>query len=188
MKALVINGHSRWPQIAEGRLNKTIFDETIKIFSEKGYEILQTTMDDGYEIPQEIEKWVDADFVLLHFPIFWFGMPSKTKAYIDTVLMSGYGKIYAGDGRNNGGDYGTGGLLKSKGMIVNTWNAPKETFNNEGQLLAGVSMETYVKPFSSILKFIGVQPQPTFAFYDIFKNPNIEADLENYKQHLERYI
>jgi modulator of drug activity B len=54
-------------------------------------------------------------------------MPAKTKEYIDTVLMSGYGKIYAGDGRNNGGKYGTGGLLKSRGMIVNIWNAPEET-------------------------------------------------------------
>lgn len=31
-----------------------------------------------------------------------------------------------GDGRNNGGKYGTGGLLKSKGMIVNTGNALKK--------------------------------------------------------------
>lgn len=187
MKALVINGHIHWPQIAEGRLNKTIFDESIKTFTERGYGILETVVGDGYEIPQEIEKWATADFILFHFPINWFGMPARTKAYVDTVLMSGYGKIYAGDGRNNGGIYGSGGLLKSKGMIVNTWNAPQETFGNDGQLLSDVSMEDFVKPFNATLRFVGVQPQPAFAFYDVFKNPDIERDLEKYRGHLNRY-
>ena len=188
MKALVINGHIKFPQISEGKLNKTIFEESIKAFSEKGYEILETTIDNGYGIANEVEKWVNADFILLHFPINWFGMPAKTKTYIDTVLMSGYGKIYAGDGRNNDGKYGTGGLLKSKGMIVNTWNAPKETFGNEGQLFANISMETFAKPFNAALEFIGIQAQPTFAFYDVFKDPKIEEELKTYKEHLEKYI
>ena len=188
MKALVINGHIKWEQIAEGKLNKTIFEESIKTLKEKGYEIAETIIDAGYEIPEEIEKWVNADFILFNFPINWFGMPAKTKAYIDTVLMSGYGKIYVGDGRNNGGNYGTGGLLKSKGMIVNTWNAPAETFGGNGQLFSDISMEEFAKPFSGMLQFIGVSAQPTFAFYDVFKNPNIEEDLKNYREHLGRYI
>lgn len=188
MKALVINGHVRWPQIAEGKLNQTIFEESIVAFREKGYEILETTIDKGYDVPQEVEKWINADFILFHFPINWFGMPAKTKEYIDTVLMSGYGKIYAGDGRNNGGKYGTGGLLKSRGMIVNTWNAPEETFGAPEQLLSDISMEDFTKPFTAALQFLGVEPQPTFAFYDVFKNPDIENDLKKYKEHIKKYI
>lgn len=188
MKALVINGHITFPQISEGKLNRTIFEEGKKTLQEKGYEILETTIEEGYEIPQEVEKWTTADFILFNFPINWFGMPAKTKAYIDTVLMSGYGKIYAGDGRNNGGNYGTGGLLNSKAMIVNTWNAPEETFGNAGQLLEGFTMEDFVKPFTATLQFIGLKPQPTFAFYDVFKNPKIESDLKNYRDHLNQFI
>jgi modulator of drug activity B len=120
MKALIVNGHIRLERIAEGKLNSTIFQESKTIFQKNGYTVSETIIDQGYNIAEEIEKWVNADFILLHFPINWFGMPAKTKDYIDKVLMSGYGKIYAGDGRASGGYYGTGGLLKSKGMIVNT--------------------------------------------------------------------
>ncbi|WP_291890577.1 NAD(P)H-dependent oxidoreductase [Chryseobacterium sp.] len=188
MKALIINGHIKWPQIAEGNLNGTIFKKSKQAFNEKGYEILETVIDNGYEIPQEIEKWVNADVILFHFPINWFGMPAKTKDYIDKVLMSGYGKIYAGDGRNSGGNYGTGGLLKSKGIIVNTWNAPEETFGNEGQLLESFSMEEFTRPFTATLQFVGIQPLPTFAFYDVFKNPNIEQELVSFEEHLKNHI
>jgi modulator of drug activity B len=72
------------------------------------------------------------------------------------IISISYGKIYAGDGRNNGGNYGTGGLLKSKGIIVNTWNAPEETFGNEGQLLENHSMEEFTRPFTATLQFVGV--------------------------------
>ncbi len=75
MKALVINGHVRWPQIAEGKLNQTIFEESIAAFREKGYEILETTIDKGYDVPQEVEKWINADFILFHF--LYFSIVSK---------------------------------------------------------------------------------------------------------------
>jgi len=188
MKAFIINGHIKWPQIAEGTLNNTIFEKTKELFLAKGYEIAETIVDQGYEIPQEIEKWVNADRILFHFPINWFGMPAKTKDYIDKVLMSGYGKIYVGDGRNKGGNYGTGGLLQSKGMVVNTWNAPQETFKQQGQLLENFSMEEFTRPFTATLEFVGIQTLPTFAFYDVFKNPNIENELANYQTHLSNYF
>jgi modulator of drug activity B len=85
MKALIINGHIKWPQIAEGNLNGTIFEKSKQAFNKKGYEILETVIDNGYEIPNEIEKWVNADVILFHFPINWFGMPAKTKHYIDKL-------------------------------------------------------------------------------------------------------
>lgn len=188
MKALIINGHIRWPQIAEGALNRTIFDKTKQLLQAKGYEIDQTVIDAGYEIPTEIKKWVSADIIVFHFPINWFSMPAKTKEYVDKVLMSGYGKIYAGDGRNKGGNYGTGGLLQSKGMIVNTWNAPQETFNNSGQLLQEYTMEEFTRPFTATLEFVGMKSLPTFAFYDVFKNPDIEKELLMYEEHLDKHF
>lgn len=84
MNALVING----------KLNQTIFEESTKTLSNKDYDFAKTVIENGYDIRQEIQKWLNADFILLHFPINWFGMPFKTKAYLNTVLMSGYGKIY----------------------------------------------------------------------------------------------
>lgn len=93
MNALIINGHIRLQGISEGKLNETIFEESKKSFLEKGYTIAETFIDKGYEIENEVEKWTNADFILIHFPINWFGMPAKTKMYIDTVLMSGYGKF-----------------------------------------------------------------------------------------------
>lgn len=108
MKALIINGHIKWPQIAEGNLNKTIFEKSKQAFNEKGYETLETVIDNSYEIPKEIEKWVNADVILFHFPINWFGMPAKTKDYIGKVLMSGYGKILSSENNVAGIAYDLG--------------------------------------------------------------------------------
>lgn len=188
MKAFIINGHIKWPEISEGYLNRTIFQVSKKILEEKGYDILETIIDNSYEISDEIEKWITADLIIFHFPINWFGMPAKTKEYIDKVLMSGYGKIYFGDGRNNGGNYGSGGLLSSKGMIVNTWNAPEEAFGNSGQIFEDYSMEEITKPFTGLFQFLGLQPLPTFAFYDVFKNPKIEEEIRLYENHLGKFV
>jgi len=189
MNALIINGHICWPQISEGKLNQRIFEESINVYQSKGYDIFTTQIDSGYEIEEETEKWRNADYILLHFPINWFGYPGKTKEYIDQVLMNGYGRIYAGDGRNNGGNYGTGGLLKAKGMIVNTWNAPKEVFDNPEQLLKGKSMEEFILPFTVNFAFLGIEVQPSFAFYDVFRNGEfIEGEFISYNQHLWQYI
>jgi modulator of drug activity B len=49
-------------------------------------------------------------------------------------------------------------------------------------------MEDFTKPFAAALQFLGVEPQPTFAFYDVFKNPDIENDLKKYKEHITKYI
>lgn len=73
-------------------------------------------------------------------------------------------------------------------MIVNTWNAPEETFGNNGQLFENFTMEEFAKPFTATLQFVGISPQPTFAFYDVFKNPNIETELQNFRQHLAKLI
>ncbi|GGG64297.1 hypothetical protein [Epilithonimonas arachidiradicis] len=54
MKALIINGHIKWPQIAEGNLNRIIFEKSKDVFNQNRYEILETVIDNGYEIPQEI--------------------------------------------------------------------------------------------------------------------------------------
>jgi modulator of drug activity B len=189
MNALIINGHIRWPEVSEGKLNQRIFEETTHLFQSKGYDIVSTNVDSGYDIEEETLKWVNADYVLFHFPINWFGYPGKTKEYIDQVLMNGYGRIYAGDGRNNGGNYGTGGLLKAKGMIVNTWNAPKEVFDNPGQLLKGKSMEDFILPFTVNLAFLGIAAQPSFAFYDVFRSSEfIEDHFKSYAEHLLQYI
>jgi modulator of drug activity B len=106
--------------------------------------------------------------ILFHFPINWFGSLLRLKDYIDKVLMSGYGKIYAGDGRNKGGNYGTGGLLQ-QGMVVKHANA--KASNQQGQLLENFSMEEFTRPFTATLEFVGVETLPTFAFYDVFKIP-----------------
>lgn len=67
MNALVINGHTRWPFISEGKLNQIIFEESTKTLSNKGYDFAKTVIENGYDIGQEIQKWLNADFILLHY-------------------------------------------------------------------------------------------------------------------------
>ena len=189
MKALIINGHIQWENISEGSLNHRIFEETMAFFNEKEIEIVTTTIDKGYQLDKEVEKWVEADYIVFHFPINWFSYPAKTKEYIDSVFMAGYDRLCNGDGRKTGADYGSGGLLSAKGMIVNTWNAPKDVFENNEKFFKGMSMEEVTMHFTANFEFVGISPLPTFAFYDVFSPTiNYEGLFQKYKEHLETHM
>ena len=52
-------------------------------------------------LPQDVEREVGellwTDFVLLQFPLWWFGMPAILKGWMDRVFV--YGKLYTGSAR-----------------------------------------------------------------------------------------
>ncbi|RCK09676.1 hypothetical protein DT075_38245 [Bacillus licheniformis] len=60
---LIINGHEAYPH-ARGQLNHTIFTAMADKLSEK-YEVKKTVVADGYQIPEEHEKFKWADAVIL---------------------------------------------------------------------------------------------------------------------------
>ncbi len=188
--ALIINGHQEYP-FAKGALNKEIakrIGEQLKSF---GYAIKTTTMKDDWVADEEVDKHTWADVVILQSPTNWMGMPWSCKKYMDEVYTAGmFGKMSQNDGRTSESpkkNYGGGGLMQNtRYMLSLTLNAPEEAFNDEKEFLfAGKSIDDLFFPQHMNFKFFGMKPVPTFACYDVMKNPNIEKDFKRLQMHIE---
>ena len=189
-KALIINAHQEYP-FAKGELNKEIARRIGDYLQSVGYEIKTTTMKDDWNADEEVDKHTWADVVILQSPTNWMGLPWSFKKYMDEVYTAGmFGKMSQNDGRTAESpkkNYGSGGLMQdTRYMLSLTFNAPEEAFNDEEEFLfEGKSIDELYFPQHMNFKFFCMKPIPTFACYDVMKNPNIEHDFERLQKHLE---
>lgn len=190
-KIFVINGAPKFAH-SGGEFNKTLTNWTVDYFkNNKGYEVKTTDINDSYKPEEEVEKFVWADVIIYHTPIWWFQLPNDLKKYIDEVFTAGHQNgIYFSDGRRSANptrNYGTGGLLQGrKYMLTTTWNAPVEAFTLEDEFFKQHSVDKGVMfGFHRMNAFIGLEPVDSFHFYDVMKNPNIGQSEKNYRAHLD---
>ena len=189
-KALIINAHQEYP-FAKGELNKEIAKRIGEHLQRVGYDIKTTTMKDDWDANEEVDKHTWADVVILQSPTNWMGLPWSFKKYMDEVYTAGmFGKMSQNDGRTADlpkKNYGGGGLMQdTRYMLSLTFNAPEESFNNDHEFLfEGKSIDDLYFPQHMNFKFFGMKPIPTFACFDVMKNPTIESDFKRLKKHLE---
>src|SRR6478735_11409663 len=143
-KVLLINSHLTYPNWTEGTLNNAFYQAAKDFFTSTSIEVLETTIEDGYNPQEEVQKHLEADIVILQMPVNWFGAPWIYKKYVDEVFNSGLTTktLLEGDGRarqDPSRQYGTGGKMQGKKFMVSaTWNAPREAFDNpDGVLYRG---------------------------------------------------
>lgn len=193
-KILIINGGQKFAH-SGGTLNQTITDWDKRFFTPgNGFEIKVTNVSEPYEVSAEIEKFLWADIIVYHFPIWWMYIPFCLKEYLDKVLTAGQKKMYNSDGRkaeNPAINYGKGGLLQGKTyMVTTTWNAPQTAFTLPGEFFQQRSVDDGVLfPFHRMNAFLSLEPLPSFHFHDVEKNMNEErlSQLkEEYLAHLEK--
>ncbi|MZI95017.1 flavodoxin family protein [Vibrio sp. CAIM 722] len=187
-KALVINAHQKYDGWAEGKLNQLFSQVAIDTLSTLHYDIKTTTVDDGYDANEEVEKHLWADIVIVQTPLYWMGAPWLFKKYIDEVFNAGLGdKLAADDGRTRSDPsktYGSGGLTTGKKLLVSvTLNAPENAFNQE-EFFEGHNIDQLFMWLHKAYQFNGFESVDGFATYDIFKNPTIEQDVKRYEDHL----
>ena len=188
-KVFLINAHEAY-EFSKGELNQALTEIALEHLHASGYETASTTMKDAWEVDAEIEKHRWADAVLLQSPVNWMGVPWSYKKYMDYVYSFGMdGRLCQGDGRTRSEpakQYGTGGTLTGKKYLLSlTLNAPRESFGNpEQSFFAGKTIDDLFWPMHLNYRFFGMEPLPTFACYDVMKNPDIENDFARYRQHL----
>jgi len=188
-KAFIINAHQEYP-FQVGDLNREIAGRIENYLRRLGYEIQTTTMKDDWNADEEVEKHVWADVVILQSPTNWMGLPWSFKKYMDEVYTAGmFGKMSQNDGRSSKApkkNYGAGGLLQDTSYMISlTFNAPEEAFNDENEFLfEGKSVDDLYFPQHMNFKYFGMNPLPTFACFDVVKNPDIENDFERLENHL----
>ncbi|WP_028524842.1 NAD(P)H-dependent oxidoreductase [Runella limosa] len=193
-KILVINGGKTFAH-SGGRLNTTLTEWDSEFFTpENGFELKITQVgEENYDANEEVEKFVWADIVIYHFPIWWMYLPFSLKEYFDKVLTAGHRKgLYYSDGRkasNPERNYGTGGLMQgTRYLVTTTWNAPKTAFTLPEEFFQGRSVDDGVLfPFHRMNAFCGLEPLPSKHFHDVEKNgsPELTASFKvEYLEHL----
>lgn len=188
-RILLINGSKEFGH-SKGKLNNTLHEIAKNTLEQNGYQIKETVIDKGYNIEEEIEKFLWMDTIIWQMPGWWMGEPWIVKKYIDEVFTTAHGKLYNSDGRhrvNPTKNYGKGGLIQDKNFMLSlTWNAPLEAFTDKDEFFGGVGVDTVYLHFSKANEFLGMQPLPTFICNDVMKAPDVPKFIADYKTHLSK--
>lgn len=184
---LIINAMKKYAH-SNGELNLTLHKEAADFLRQAGHEVKDTIVDHGYDIEEEIEKYMWADTVVYQQPGWWMGTPWILKKYIDEIFTEGHGRLYQSDGRSRSDSskkYGSGGLIQGKTYMLSlTWNAPQEAFDDPAQFFGGVGVDGVYLPFHKANQFLGMTPLPTFLCTDVMKRPDVENNIKRLHQHL----
>lgn len=187
---LLLNLHQKYEGIANGNLTRDLLNEAKTFFLSNGYEVKETTIDSGYDIAEELEKFEWANLFFVQSPVYWMGLPWLGKKYIDEIFSAGVNTItYESDGRSRTDPtktYGSGGLMKEKHYMLNfTYNCPESEFNNPQGFFDGLSLDEANVALHKTFQFCGAIAYPSFSVHDIYKSEfDINRALSDLKTHL----
>lgn len=189
---LIINGHQRYAEIAEGNLTQIYINAASEFFNKNGFNVKHSVVESDYDVKEEVEKFVWADYILLQYPIYWMGVPWLTKKYIDEVFSAGdHNGLYINDGRSRSDatkSYGSGGLMQgTKYMLSLTYNCPTSEFYNKDGFFDGLSLDEANIATHKTFQFCGAEPLETYSVHDIFKGDlEMDKELEKFTKVLEK--
>ncbi|ELS5288201.1 NAD(P)H-dependent oxidoreductase [Campylobacter upsaliensis] len=190
MQALLINGSKKFGNDGT-RLNATLQSVAKEELESKGYKVLETIIDKGYKVEEELKKIADSHLIIYQMPAWWMGEPWIVKKYIDEVYLNGVSILFANDGRSRAGEslkYGSGGLARDKRVMLSvTWNAPKEAFIESNGFFEGVGVEGVYLHLRKAHEFCGMEWLPIFMCNDVVKNPQVERYITKYREHIRTY-
>ena len=189
---LIINGHQKYDQVAEGNLTKMYIDSASDFFEKNNFSVKHSVVESNYNIEEEVQKFIWADYILLQYPVYWMGVPWITKKYIDEVFSAGdHNGLYINDGRSRSDAtkrYGSGGLMQgTKYMISLTYNCPTSEFSANDGFFDGLSLDEANIATHKTFQFCGAEPLDTYSVHDIFKGDlDMNSELEKFTKVLEK--
>ena len=189
---LIINGHQRYDEVAEGNLTRMYINSASEFFKKNNFNLKHSVVESDYDVKEEVEKFVWADYILFQYPIYWMGVPWITKKYIDEVFSAGdHNGLFINDGRSRSDAtkrYGSGGLMQgTKYMISLTYNCPTSEFSAKDGFFNGLSLDEANIATHKIFQFCGAEPLETYSVHDIFKGDlDMNSELGKFIKVLER--
>lgn len=189
MNILLLDGGMKFAH-SGGALNHTLQAVAKETLQTLGHQVQETVIEQGYDIEQEVNKFLWSDAVIWQMPAWWMGEPWIVKKYMDDVFTAGHGKLYTSDGRHRNDptrNYGKGGLMQGKNCMLSlTWNAPIEAFTEPGDFFAGKGVDEVYLHFFKAHEFIGMGRLPTFICNDVIKSPDVPRFMTDYQRHLQQ--
>ena len=193
-KVLIINGHQKYPMVAEGNLTRFYIETADSFLKEKGFDVQHSVVESTYDIQEELTKFAWADVILFQYPVYWMGVPWLTKKYIDEIFSYGKDTVtYANDGRSRSDaskQYGSGGLMQGKEYMLSlTYNCPTSEFGTKEGFFDGLSLDEANVATHKTFQFCGAKPLPTFSVHDIFKGDlSLDEEKTRFRAHLEKVL
>lgn len=166
MNILIIDGAERRLHKGEGNFNQSLVNRWLNEFR-YNHTVNITTISEGYNIQDERNKFINADLVILQFPVYWFSLPGKTKSYIDDVFDSH--QLFIGADQ-----YGRGGMLKGKYILSSTWNALESDFNNKELFFGDNSVDDVFLPIHKAFQYLGLKHLASLHTHDVINNPDLK--------------
>jgi NAD(P)H dehydrogenase (quinone) len=126
------------------------------------------------DIRAEQRKLMDADLVILHYPLWWFTVPAILKGWIDRVFTHGfaYGPGVA--------RYGDGPFAGKRAMVVTTAGGRESNYTGRG---VNGPIEDLLFPINhGVLWFTGFQVLPPFVAHGA-----VELSAEHFAEMAELY-
>ena len=188
---LLLNLHQKYEGFAEGNLTRELLKEARAFFTEHGYEVRETAVEEGYEVGEELEKLAWADVIFVQSPVFWMGLPWLAKKYMDEVFSGGNSTVtFVNDGRSRDDaskKYGSGGLMNEKRYMLSfTYNCPASEFDNPEGFFEGMSVDEANIALHKIFQFCGAKPLPSHSVHDVYKAGfNLDEALQGLRRTLE---
>ena len=187
MKVLILDGGKKFGS-SGGKLNTLLCDVASSELEAKGYEVIRTKIDDGYEVESEVQKLIQSDIIIFQYPGWWMSAPWIVKKYIDEVLTAAAPHLTKSDGRHANDPehgYGTGEkTAKKKYMISTTWNAPITAFNDKNDFFEGRGCDGVIFAMHKAMEYCGMKALPSFMCNDVEKNPKVDEYVNAYRAHI----
>jgi modulator of drug activity B len=74
-------------------------------------------------------------------------------------------------------------------MLSCTLNTPSEAFGDPAEpFFSGMGIDDLLKPLHLNAKFFSMTPLPTFAAFDVMKNPNLDEDFARFDAHIASHF
>lgn len=178
MKVLLIKANQKL-YASEGKLNNALCMKSKDIF-EEAHEVEISDIADGkWDIEKEVRKLKEADLIIYHFPMWWFGVPNNLKKYLDEVLL--YEETFVITDI-----YGEGGqLINKKFKIVVTSNMKKSDLGTAPILKKYHMVDELLTQLIITNNYLGIREQlPTFHADNVIKGDTSNI-LQDYEVHLQ---
>ena len=129
------------------------------------------------DIAEEQKKVRAADLIVFQFPMWWFGMPSILKGWVDRVFARGFAYL-------PGRKYDTGMLAGRRAMLSVTTRTSRDTYRADG--IDGDINDILWPIHNGILRYTGFDVLPPFVAYmpERIGAEERKAQLQAYRDHL----
>lgn len=151
-KVLIISGH---PKLKDNSFaNKIIMEDLERLLPEAAFDYLDRLYPDyKINVPAEQQKLVDADIIVLQFPIFWYSMPALLAKWMEDVCVHGFSHGSKGKA-----------LVGKKLILSFTVGAPESAYD------ASFPQEAMTGRLEQMALFTGMIYEGAVATYEVSYN------------------